>query len=46
MWGTYYGFAQLEIIKKKELSSSNNSISSISSVSSGSSTNSNDSKSN
>ena len=34
MWGTYYGYTQLEIMKKKALSSSNNSVSSVSTTSS------------
>jgi len=38
MWGTYYGYTQLEIMKRKTLSSSNSSVSSFSSVSTSSST--------
>ena len=34
MWGTYYGYTQLEIMKRKALSSSNSSVSSVSSTSS------------
>ena len=33
MWGTYYGYTQLEIMKKKTLSSSNSSVSTTSSIS-------------
>ena len=33
MWGTYYGYTQIEIMKKKALSSSNSSFSTSSSTS-------------